>query len=106
MPRPCQASATAKASSARSPLLGHEAGVGDDVAVGAGGRDEPDAAVDEPARRAQGGDAAAHEAKPARLGRQRIEERRHGVDVGGDGGAHVDRRAVAQDDVAVVHGRG
>jgi hypothetical protein len=79
--------------------LWHEAGMGDHVAIDAGGRNEADAAVDEPARRAGGAHAPAQEAKPVRLGRQPVQEHRHGFDVGGDGGSHVDRGAVAQDDV-------
>ena len=100
IPRPCQASATAKASSARSPL-----GSGTKQAWATTWPSTP-AVATRPTPRSMspraargGGDAPAQEAKPARLGRQPVQERRHGFDVGGDGGAHVDRGAVAQDDV-------
>ena len=84
IPRPCHASATAKASSARSPVgSGTKHAWATTCAVGAGGRDEADAVVDEPARRARRGDAAAQEAKPARVGRQPLQEGRHRFDVGG-----------------------
>jgi hypothetical protein len=86
--------------------LGDQAGMGDDVPVDAGGRDEAYAVIYELARRTGGGDAPAQEAKPARVGRQALEEGRHGIDVGGDGRAHVDRGAVAQHDVRGSVGRG
>ena len=100
MPCPCQASATANATSAAGPVATYMPWP-DDGAVGARARATSDSAVGR--RGAVGGavevDAGAEEAQPARLLARVRRERRAGAARLGRRGSDVQCRAVAQDDV-------
>ena len=103
IPWPCQASATANATSARPGAARDVGAVPDDGALGAAQREQrqPVAGV----RGAAGGvvevHAGAEEAEPARLVRQRGEERAQARHVRGRRRPHVHGRAVAEDDVGL-----
>ena len=104
MPRPCQASATAKASSARSRVSGMKHAWATTVSSGPAiaTRPMPRSTSTRAARSSCG---PAQEAKPARLRRQAAKEGGNAIDVSGAGRVQVDGGAVTQDDVAAVDGR-